>query len=424
MDHYKIIRVNSSKIGEYRNSNRVYIQGKYLNKAGFVSASNININFSNGQIIIEKTTALTKNRVSSKKNGQIPVIDVVSKKFKEALNGVLDIKITISVNRIVISPSKTAKKIIDRSAINDKTSCSIFAGAGLMSYAGKNRGFKEVFAVETNDKYTEIYSDNFPNSTVYNMSVHDLDFDSLPQTELMLAGIPCEPYSRARRSGGYSKSLPLEAHELSDMTFWLLRIIDSVNPKNIVVEQSDCFIRTGAYYLLVNSLKRMGYHIFSEVMDSADYNCLQSRKRTVIVATTTGIYDPPEKLLNFNILSDILEDPEDCEWFDETSKKWLFEHWERQTLKGNNFAKNLILNSDMTKVQAIKKRYFAGQGDNPVVAHPTDNSLYRWFTLDEVKKLFTLDDDFKLLQSKTTNGEALGQGVVSQLFDNIIGNIT
>lgn len=113
-----------------------------------------------------------------------------------------------------------------------------------------------------------------------------------------------------------------------------------------------------------------------------------------------------------------MEDKEH-DWFDRSSKEWLYKHWDKQSKKGNNFANGLIKTKDDNAVQSIKKRYLAIQGDNPVVANE-EGTKHRLFTLTEIKRLFELPDSFKLNCSKTTAGEILGQGVIVGLFKKII----
>ena len=76
-------------------------------------------------------------------------------------------------------------------------------------------------------------------------------------------------------------------------------------------------------------------------------------------------------------------------------------------------------------MQAITKRYFAGQGDNPVVkdTRPGREGWFRWLTLSEVKRLIGLPDQYDLGCTRTTAGEVLGQGVLVDVFHRIIRSV-
>ena len=128
-------------------------------------------------------------------------------------------------------------------------------------------------------------------------------------------------------------------------------------------------------------------------------------------------------------MSEILlahDDPR-CEWWDRTTKAWVFEHWDKQTDKGNNFASQQIT-EESDSVQAITKRYFAQQGGNPVVKHPFKEGVFRWLTPIEVARIMGLPDNYNLGSAKTTAGEIMGQGVLVKVFKKVIeacmGDIT
>jgi DNA (cytosine-5)-methyltransferase 1 len=428
MDRFDVV---STKVGEHKGSSRIYLQGKYLDRAGFKPSLKLNMQVCNDRI--ELTVGDEgRNTISKKKsNGAlVPVIDILSSSFSEILGDHAEVKVT--QGKLTLKPNRISRS---NSRTNDKSEIvrtgSIFSGGGFLSLAAKLAGekcgkkVKEVFGIEINPKYAEVFADNNPEAIVFNQSVHEVNTDDLPQIDLLTIGLPCEPYSTSRRSGaGYDKNLPPEAHELGDMVFWALRIVDILAEKglkSVILEEAPNFLKAGAGYIMINSLKRMGFNVSADVLDSKDYGSIQSRKRTVIVASKDE-FTLPDKSECQSTLGDILEDASqyDHDWFDKESKAWLYNHWEKQSKKGNNFAKGLIKSSFDKNIQALKKRYFAGQGDNPVIAHPTNPEKHRWLTITEFRRLFEVPDSYKLGCPKTTLGEILGQGVVVGLFKQII----
>lgn len=107
------------------------------------------------------------------------------------------------------------------------------------------------------------------------------------------------------------------------------------------------------------------------------------------------------------------------QYFTAEEKRWLVNHWNEQTRKGNGFAPPQ-LTSGSTKVPTIKLRYFSGQGDGVVVKHPTRPNCWRWLTIPEVKKLHSIPASYDLGESKIRAGEILGQGVIVSFFHRII----
>jgi C-5 cytosine-specific DNA methylase len=79
-----------------------------------------------------------------------------------------------------------------------------------------------------------------------------------------------------------------------------------------------------------------------------------------------------------------------------------------------------VPDENSTSVGTIKKRYISQQGDNPVLAHPTEEGKYRFFTLNEIKRLAGLPDSYELGEAKTVAGECIGQGVVVSTVAQIL----
>ena len=264
--------------------------------------------------------------------------------------------------------------------------------------------------------------ENHRGAKMFQCSIHEIPLEELPQVEVLTIGIPCEPFSVKRRNGAGGAALPPEAHELGDMTFWALRVIDHLNPATVVVEEAPGFLKSGAGCMLLTALRRMGYEVGTEVLDSTEHGALTVRRRAVIVATTGCAPVFPERRAATRTLAEVLETVPEEAWFDRTSKAWLFRHWEQQSAKGNGFAPRLgagVVGPESTHVSAVSKRYFNEQGDGTVVAHPTRPDTYRWLTLTEVKAIQGVPADYFLGAARTTAGNVLGQGVVVSTFRQV-----
>jgi DNA (cytosine-5)-methyltransferase 1 len=407
-------RTSNISLGEHRGNPRVYLQGKYLLQAGFESGRQISATFERGRVVINLADD-GERRVSGKQNGAVPVIDINSSALRSALGDAQRLTVRIKNQRIVIERERTEARKASRPT--NGLEGSLFSGGGLMSEAARQAGFKPAWAVEIDPTYADTFGMNHSDAHVYNMSVHEVPTNELKSVELLTAGIPCQPFSRKRRSGD---ALP-EAHDLGDMTFWTLRIIDAVNPRTVVIEQVEHYLSSASYHVLNTALNRMGYDVEARVMDPADYGHLAGRRRAVIVATTDGSFVWPEPQAPTKSLGSALEDVADDsdEWFDADSKPWLFNHWAKQTAKGNGFAKGIKLTADSTRVPCISKRYFSQQGDGAVVTHPSRPDTYRWLRVSEVARLMGADG-WNLPTAKTRAGEILGQAVHVGLFADVM----
>jgi site-specific DNA-cytosine methylase len=263
---------------------------------------------------------------------------------------------------------------------------------------------------------------------MFNLSVEDVPLDSLPQVEILTLGIPCQPWSKARtcqKGKKRDRSLPPEAHPLSDLCVWAALLIRHVNPATVVIEEAPDYLNSSAGYMLRLFLERAGYFVHGAVLDPTLYGEITVRKRTVIVATSEPGFDWPATTPCTKTFADYADSPEiaESQYFTPAEKPWLFKHWETQTRKGNGFAPPQ-LSFHSTRVPVLRRRYFAQQGDGVVVKHP-HREAYRWLSLDEARRIHGVPDTYFLDQenSLTRAGEVIGQGVIVSFFRKILSAV-
>ena len=244
----------------------------------------------------------------------------------------------------------------------------------------------------------------------------------MPQVELLVAGIPCEPFSKIRQNGTSE-----EEHDHYDLSLELMYYVKSKQPRTIVLEEVPAYLESGIGKATIRNLKRNGYFVTSKIVDGKEYGEITSRKRAVILATTDEIEFPEPKIVNEKTIQDILlpVDHKDCKWFNEESKPWIYKSWRDNEEKGRSFSheSRIIEYGIIKNVQAITKRYFAQQAGNPIVKHPFLKDTYRWLTLSEVKQIMGFDEKFNLGEGTTIAGEGLGQSVLVRMFKQIIEQI-
>jgi site-specific DNA-cytosine methylase len=413
-------------LGDTPRGARVYLQGKYLIKSGFEPKAAYSVEIEQDRLTIRACDTGSR-RVSAKKNGTIPVIDVQSVALQQAFANITKLQVVARDNTITITPAHTAQMIANRRL--SRTEGSLFSGGGLMTQAAAELGFEPKFAVELEPKFAEIYSANFPSADMFNCSVEEVPWETLRSYAplgLFCCGIPCEAFAQCRSvdRGTQKKrdrSVPPEAHETGDLTVFALRAIEATNAHTVVVEESPNYLKSGAGFILQNALRRLGYHVDARIVSPLDHGELQVRKRAIIVARTDAPVQWAAPVPQTRTIREILDPPQlvEGEWFDRNSKPWIFEHWERQTSRGNGFASHIVT-ADSPSVAALKKRYLSGQGDSPILQHPRRDGVYRFFTLNELKRLMGVPESYQLGDAKTIAGEALCQGVVVSTLREVI----
>ena len=416
-------RISTTTIGRNKDAPRVWLEGRYLLDAGFEPTNRIQVEFKKGQVVIRLANDGSRI-VSSKRQGQIPVLDLNSTALTEAFGPISTLQVHIAVGEITLTPSQT--DILRATRCRNGKEGSIFSGAGLLSEAARLAGYQPAFAIEVNPQYADIYEKNH-DVQMFNLSVEDVPLDQLPPVELLTLGPPCEPYSVARTKDKITgakrdRSLPPEAHHLSDLTMWAALVIRKLNPATIVLEQAPGYLTSGAGYMMQHFLRRAGYTVQARVLDPRDYGELTGRRRTVIVAHSGSNFQWPQPSGTTQTFADIRDDESNLQdqYFTPETKPWLINHWKTQIAKGNGFASTQISN-DSKSIPCISKRYMAGQGTGAVVKHPIIDNCWRWLTLNEIRNLHRIPESYLLSDtSKTLSGEAIGQGVIVSLFKKII----
>lgn len=189
-------RLSTAAIGQNKNAPRVWLEGQYLRDAGFAPGCHIQVEFTNDKIVI-KLAANGPRIVSSKKHGQIPVVDINSSAIQTTFGATVSkLQVHVSPNQIILTPAHSLALRASRCKNGTEGSC--FSGGGLLTEAAKQAGYTPAFAIEVDSGYAAIFEQNHPEARMFNLSVEDVPLDALPQVELLTLGIPCQPWSKAR----------------------------------------------------------------------------------------------------------------------------------------------------------------------------------------------------------------------------------
>jgi DNA (cytosine-5)-methyltransferase 1 len=407
----QILRTSVLSIGENKGCPRIWQENKILEIAGFHIGEPIRITYTRHCIRIIPDVQ-GDHKVSKKRN--VPVIDINNSRVGEVFDLCRKVQVIVKFGEIIIRRTYTDNRIAER--LNDNSCAGVFVGGGLLDQAAKQAGFIPKWAIEINEKYADLWQANHK-GTMHNCSISDIDYDLLEPVALLVAGIPCEPFSIARQNQ-HDQAF----HDNENLSMFILFVIKKINPRTIILEEVPQYLSSQIGKATIKTLKEMGYNVECKIVKGTDFGELMVRKRVAIVATT------PPQVPKFPVenpiprkMSEILLSPDDprCEWFTLEEKQWLKNHWEQQKAKGNNFHSQIIT-MDSDYVSAVTRRYFAQQGSNPIVAHPTKPNTFRWLTPIEVKRLMGLPDDYDLGDTKTLAGEVMGQGVLVKVFQKVI----
>ena len=166
---------------------------------------------------------------------------------------------------------------------------TLFSGIGAPEFALKRMGVDHevLYACDFDSKAKANYLANHCPSIFYD-NIFDIDPNTVPKVDLLIAGFPCQPYS----IGG--KGLGSEDERSKPLTP-MLNIIEATLPKTLVLENVAPFLRRPEYEsirkFLFEKLENFGYFVTFQVVNSKHFGVPQNRARSYIVASLDG--EPP-----------------------------------------------------------------------------------------------------------------------------------
>jgi DNA (cytosine-5)-methyltransferase 1 len=173
-----------------------------------------------------------------------------------------------------------------------------FSGAGGFSLGFEQAGCRVVGAIEHDAWASETFAANHPNATVLQRDISSIEnaeladtFSSAPPT-ILLGGPPCQGFSVCMRGNG-------DPHDPRNSLFReFLRIARLFEPDLVVMENVPNIVkaRTQSNQFVTNiiqgELKRIGYHVYSTVLEAVNFGVPQIRKRFCVVASKMALDRP------------------------------------------------------------------------------------------------------------------------------------
>lgn len=463
-----------------RGGTRIWLEGLWLLRSGFEAfgEATVLIDREKRRVVLaldpeiadalssSESTERLQKRISGKvrRGKQIPVIDIERKDLSEVFGGALEVVVESRRGQLVITPSEAEVMRNERLAAEPNNhEVSLYSGAGFLSLAAEQAGYRPVLAVEKWEKAADaFFAAHRRRVAVSAVGVEKLALREMRQPGsgdlprnpwLLTAGVPCETYSKLggkglsvwgkppRKKGAPVKpTQQIDPHELSDQTFWTLALVVATNPVNVVVENVEGFLRYGGGF--VRALQVLGYHVAVAMIDPSDHGYAAGRRRAVVVATThPGFSFPPKRsrALRGERLKDVLLHPSDPKlaglsereggWFSIKAKKGIGKTMrEGKWLTRSSFPATVFEYAD-ERIPAVTKSMHKGSPTGPYLRHPSNRDLYRLLTVEEVERAHGVpldvaqriagagDGSYKLLT------QLYGQGVHVPMFREILSRL-
>ncbi|MFH1637919.1 MAG: DNA cytosine methyltransferase [Candidatus Woesearchaeota archaeon] len=179
---------------------------------------------------------------------------------------------------------------------------SLFCGAGGMDLGFLKAGHEIVWSNDNDKDSIETYRRNIckmhklPESHIVLKDIETVKANTIPDGDVVIGGFPCQGFSIAnpyRHTTDERNKLYLE----------LLKIIKSKNPKYFVGENVSGLCSIGGYEtpqdkkkkegcvlkMILNDLRKAGYHVEWKILNAADFGVPQTRRRVIMLGTRKDV---------------------------------------------------------------------------------------------------------------------------------------
>lgn len=294
--------------------------------------------------------------------------------------------------------------------VSQLTFIDLFAGIGGIRLGFEQAGFQCVYSNERDKSAAATYAANHEGS-IDVRDIRDIHEKSIPDHDVMCAGFPCQPFSKAGVSAriGHSKKHGFEDEEQGSLFFELTRVIKHHRPKAIFLENVSNFEmhdKGNTLRTVKQALIRLGYNLSYKVIDAA-LLVPHRRKRIYIVALHGRVFSFPKIEQKEHCLADILE--KNVQDIYTISNRLWNSHQERTVRnknKGNGFAHYLV---DTHGIANTLTSRYGKDGRENLVLQKGKNP--RMLTPRECARLMGFPETFILPATKTPAYRQLGNSV-------------
>ncbi len=169
----------------------------------------------------------------------------------------------------------------------------LFAGLGGFHIALSEIGHECVFASEIKESLAILYETNF--GIKPNRDIRSIKAEEIPPHDILCAGFPCQPFSKAGRQKG------LEDKDNGNLFDEIVRILKYHKPTYFILENVQHLAKhdNEETYAYMSSIlqEKLKYSIKGEVLSPHEFDIPQHRQRLFIVGCKTGLdhFKWPEK---------------------------------------------------------------------------------------------------------------------------------
>jgi DNA (cytosine-5)-methyltransferase 1 len=300
---------------------------------------------------------------------------------------------------------------------------SLFAGCGGLDLGFHQAGFEIVYANDIDYAVKETYEHNLGKIEINDLC--KVNKDNLPCCDIILAGIPCQPFSNAGNRGSMSDTRGSLFQEV-------IKLVDIKRPKVVLFENVRGFLSAKddqGYSMperIEQELMQHGYKLYYKLLNAADYEVPQNRHRVVLIGLRNDLektykfpepkFDKSHLTVETVITTKFPENEEEEIWalspqsihiaqyipeggswknvpYDKLPERLKKIRNEMKKYRSPNFYRKFSRNEIMGTVTA------ASTPENSGILHPLENRRY---SVREIARFQSFPDDFKFIGTSTS----------------------
>lgn len=306
---------------------------------------------------------------------------------------------------------------------------SLFSGGGGFDVGFEQAGWDPLVCVDNDPIACDTLRHNRADWNVVCSDIRDFDATPFAGADAVIGGPPCQGFSSAGRGN------PDDPRNFLWREY--MRVVREVQPRAIVLENVSALThrRNGDHLSgIMSALESEGYSFSMGVLNAANYDVPQSRKRLIVIGVREGIAslpapttesDQPSVWPAISDLAVIDEDPE-LNHMPNKHARHVAARWENlgPGESDPNYRRSR-LDPEKPSVTIRAGGGYGPKGDHLGGFHPPIHpTLARQLTVREAARIQTFPDDWILRGPKTIQGRQIGNAVPVRLAKAIANHLT
>lgn len=195
---------------------------------------------------------------------------------------------------------------------------SLFSGCGGLDKGFVDAGYEVVWANDFDKYAVQTYQANFGDHIVLG-DINKIEITDLPAFDMLIGGFPCQPFSMMGEERGFEDARGTLFFRIAEILKY--KIEQNEKPRVVVLENVRSLKthnKGKTFKTILRILENdLGYKVFYDILNTANYGIPQTRNRTYIVcfANATADFSFPAKLPLNSTLQDLLEIDVDGKYF-------------------------------------------------------------------------------------------------------------